>query len=128
MARLRGTGLGAGMAMGTAAVVRMRGSVPLMPEAPPRITALIAQRRLTETPEVIVVGDDYRNAVAIAASLPWAKVVGIAAERDDPDAAVPSIPAVTGMPGLLKATAEDVLVLVDATRGVVLIDPDPIYL
>ncbi len=128
MARLRGTGLGAGMAMGTAAVVRIHGGVPLMPEVPTRISLLMAQRRLTETPEVVVVAEDYRTALAIAGSLPWARVVGIAAERGDPDAAVPSVPAVTGLAGLMRAAADDVLILVDATRGVALVDPDPIYL
>lgn len=128
MPRLRGNGLGAGMAMGTAAVVRTNTGVPLMPQIPERLTTLIAQRRLTETPEVVVVAEDYRTALAISASLTWAKVVGIAAERGDPDAAVPPMPAVTGVSGLIKATDDDVLVLVDATRGVVLVDPDPIYL
>lgn len=128
MARLRGTGLGAGMAMGTAAVVRMRTGVPLMPEAPPRITAMVAQRRLTETPEVVVVAEDLRTALVLSASLPWATVVGIAVERDDPDAAIPSVPTVVGLPGLMRAAVDDVLILVDATRGVALIDPDPIYL
>src|SRR4051794_20970685 len=128
MARLRGTGLGAGMAMGTAAVVRMSTGVPLMPQAPERITTLIGQRRLTETPEVILVAEDYRTALALSASLGWAKVVGIAAERSDSDAAVPSIPTVTGLSGLMRQAADDVLILVDATRGVVLVDPDPIYL
>jgi len=128
MARLRGTGLGAGMALGTAAVVRMQNGVPLIPEAPPRIAALAAQRRLTETPEVVIVAQHYRVAQAIAPSIRWAKVVGIAVEFEDPDAAVPSVPAVMGLSGLVRAADDDVLVLVDATRGVVLVDPDPIYL
>ena len=128
MARLRGTGLGAGMAMGTAAVVRTRSGVPLMPEAPPRIAALVAQRRLAEVPEVVVVAEDYRTARIIASTLSWAVVVAIAAERPDPEAAIPSIPVVTGLPGLMQAAVDDVLVLIDATRGIALIDPDPIYL
>jgi hypothetical protein len=128
MARLRGTGLGAGMALGTAAVVRTRSGVPLMPEIPQRLAALIAQRRLTEIPEIVVVAEDYRTAHAIASSISWAKVVAIAAERDAPGAPVPGIPAVTGLSDLMRAAADDVLILVDATRGTVLIDPDPIYL
>jgi hypothetical protein len=88
----------------------------------------MASRRLTEIPEVVVVAEEYRTASAIAATLSWAKVVGIAAERAAPDAAVPPIPAVAGLDGLMAASTDDVLVLVDATRGVVLVDPDPIYL
>jgi len=128
MARLRGTGLGAGMAMGTAAVVGMRGGMPIAPAIPQRLAAQIAQHRLTETPEVIVVAEDYRTALAMASVISWAKVVGIASERADMDAAVPPFPAVTGISGLMNSTADDVLVLIDATRGVALIDPDPIYL
>src|SRR4051794_612975 len=102
MARLRGTGLGAGMAMGTAAVVSMRGGMPIAPGIPQRLVAQIAQHRLTETPEVIVVAEDYRTALAMTAAISWAKVVGIASERADPDAAVPPFPAVTGITGLMS--------------------------
>ena len=128
MARLRGTGLGAGMAMGTAAVVRRTAGVYVMPEPPPRIASLEAKRRLTETPEIVVAAEEYSTAFAIAASLAWATVVGIVTERDAQDAAIPAFPAVVGVTGLMAAVSDDTLVLVDATRGVVLIDPDPIYL
>jgi hypothetical protein len=128
MARLRGTGLGAGMAMGAAVVVRTRAGAAVLPEVPARVAALIATHRLTETPDVIVVAEEYRTALAMAGSLPWATVAGLAAERADPDAATPRVPAVVGVEGLMSAAADDVLILVDATRGVVLLDPDPVYL
>jgi hypothetical protein len=128
MARLRGTGLGAGMAMGAAAVVQSRQGVPLMPEPPPRVASLIAGRRLTEIPDVVLVAEEFRTAAAIAGSISWANVVGITAERGDADAATPSVPAVIGLEGLMRAASDDVLILVDATRGVALVDPDPIYL
>src|SRR5579871_1311412 len=128
MARLRGSGLGVGMALGTAAVVTVRGGVPLLPEMPERIANLIATRRLSETPEVVLVARDYAMAYALASSLTWAKVVGIAAERAEPDAPFPPFPAVVSVPGLLAAATQDVLMLIDARNGVVLVDPDPISL
>ena len=128
MARLRGTGMGAGMAMGTAAVIRLQSGAVLMPEMPARVASLLAMRRLTETPEVVLVAADLLTAQAIAASLSWARVVGIAAEHDLSSAVTPSIPTVIGVAGLMSAADDDVLILVDATRGVVLVEPDPIYL
>jgi hypothetical protein len=124
MARLRGTGLGAGMALGTAAVVRTRSGIPMTPEVPPRIAELRAARRLTETPEVILVAEEYRTALALADALTWATVVGIAAARAEPDAPVRSLPAVVNIPSLMEAVEDDMLLLVDAERGLVLADPD----
>ncbi|HLJ53768.1 MAG TPA: hypothetical protein VKT77_01950, partial [Chthonomonadaceae bacterium] len=106
----------------------VQGGVPLMPDPPARIAALAAHRRLAETPEVILIADELRTAVAIAASLTWARVAGIAVEREAGEAATPAVPTVTGVAGVLRAATDDVLVLVDATRGVVLVDPDPVYL
>jgi phosphotransferase system enzyme I (PtsI) len=126
MARLRGTGLGAGMALGTAAVVRVRGGIPTMPEPPPSIAEQIALRRLTETPEVIVVADDYRTGLALAGALKWATVVGLAAGYADSDAPVPPFPSVVNVPGLMDAVQDEMLMLVDAVRGIVLADPDPV--
>ena len=128
MARLRGTGLGAGMALGTTAVVRSRGGVALMPEVPARIADLIAARRLEETPEVILVADEYRTVRTVAESLPWAKVVGAVVAYAESDAPSPPFPVVANVPNLLETVADDVLTLVDATRGTVLIDPDPVAL
>src|SRR5690349_9264001 len=119
MARLRGTGLGAGMALGTAAVVRVRGGIPMTPEPPAALAAQIAQRRLTETPEVILVADDYRTGLALAGALSWAKVVGLAAGSAEPDAPVPPFPAVVNVAGLMDAMQDDMLMLVDAGRGIV---------
>ncbi|HZT44328.1 MAG TPA: hypothetical protein VFA07_19335 [Chthonomonadaceae bacterium] len=123
MARLRGRGLGAGVALGTAAIVRIKGGIPMLPEVPPRIAERIAARRPMETPEVILVADDYRTALALFGSLPWGKVVGIVAGSADPDAPVPGVPAVVNVSYLLDAIEDDVLMLVDATQGVVLADP-----
>jgi hypothetical protein len=126
MARLRGTGLGAGMALGTAAVVRVLGGIPMLPEAPAPIAQLIATKRLVEIPEVILVVEEYRTGLTLAGALTWAKVVGIAAESADPGVPVPRFPAVVNVSNLMAVVEDEMLMLVDAERGVVLADPDPI--
>ncbi|HLV78736.1 MAG TPA: hypothetical protein VKT32_00600, partial [Chthonomonadaceae bacterium] len=123
MARLRGRGLGAGVALGTAAVVRVQGGIPMLPEAPERIARRLAARRPMETPEVILVAEEYRTALALLRSLPWGKVVGIVAGEAEAEAPVPGVPAVVQVPYLLDSIEDDVLMLVDATNGVVLADP-----
>ena len=128
MARLRGEGLGTGLALGTAAVVRMRNGIPMLPEVPERIAQLLASRRLTETPEVVLIAPDYRTALAVSGSLSWGKVVAIAAEHAEEDSVVPPFPAVVNVSNLAGSVRDDVLILVDARNGVVLVDPDPVYL
>ncbi|HZO90129.1 MAG TPA: hypothetical protein VFB38_17505 [Chthonomonadaceae bacterium] len=124
MARLRGRGLGAGIALATAAVVRAHGGIPMAPEAPPRLAARTGFRRTSETPEVVLVAEDYRTALALTGRLSWAKVIGIAAETAEPDAPASDIPAVVNVPGLMEMVEDDMLMLVDATHGVVLVNPD----
>lgn len=128
MAKLRGRGIGAGMALGTAAIVRLVSGIPMRPDPPERLAALIASRRLTETPEIILVAEDYRTALAIAPTIAWAKVVGIAAVSAEANAPVAPYPVVVELPDLMSAAQDDMLILVDATRGIALADPDPVYL
>jgi phosphotransferase system enzyme I (PtsI) len=113
------------MAMGTAAVVRVRSGIPMLPDVPARIAQLVATHRLTERPEVILVAEDYRTGLMLAGALTWAKVVGIATEIAEPGAPVTSVPAVVGVQDLLSVIEDEMLLLVDAERGVVLADPDP---
>ena len=68
-------------------------------EPPPRIAEQMLSRRLNETPEVILLAKDYRTALAISTKLPWAKVVGIAAETSEPDVPASNFPAVVNIPG-----------------------------
>ena len=124
MARLRGAGLGTGTVLGTAAVIRVRGGIPLMPEPPADIAERLALHRLTEKPEVILVADDYRTALVIAGALPWGTVTGIVAAYADADSPVPAVPAVVNVKDLMAQVDNGMLVLVDATRGVILADPD----
>ncbi len=46
MPRIRGVGLGSGMAIGTAAVIRERNGIPISPSIPDRIAIQIATHRL----------------------------------------------------------------------------------
>ncbi len=122
MASLRGTGLGTGIALGTAAIVRLRNGFPVPPAIPPRIMEQLAKRRGDETPDIVLVADDYATAVGIAASVRWGNVVAIVAAGS---AGTPlnDLPTVAGIAGLLEAVQEDTLIIVDAGRGVVVADP-----
>lgn len=124
MTRLHGSGMGVGMTLGRAAVVRMHGGLPLPPSMPERIIGLKATRQLDETPEVILVADDYRVALALSGALSWAKVIGIVAGKSEPDAPVPPFPAVLGVPQSLELIEDDMLLLLDAEQGLVFADPD----
>lgn len=128
MTRLRGEGLGAGMALGTAVVVQMRDGLPMLPDPPERVVRAAGMRRVSERPEVILVADDYRTALALSGALPWAKVAGIAAAGGGKGASVPPFPAVVHVTGLMDIVQNDLLLLVDAERGVVFVDPNPVAL
>jgi phosphotransferase system enzyme I (PtsI) len=112
------------MALGTAAVVRMRNGFPLMPPIPPRIADQLSKRKLTETPDVILVAEDYRMALDIAGALRWAKVVGIVAAHAPSEAPIASVPAVVNVSHLLDEVKDDMLMVVDADHNLVIVDPD----
>lgn len=116
------------MALGTAVVVQMRDGLPTLPDPPERVLRATGIRRTTERPEVILVAEDYRTALALSGALPWAKVVGIAAASGGKNAAVPPFPAVVQAPGLMDVVQNDQLLLVDAERELVYVDPDGIAL
>ncbi len=125
MARLRGIGLGSGMALGTSATIRQQSGIPLSPEVPASIVQRLASRRDSEKPEIILVVEDFAHAVALAGTIKWADVVGIVAEKLAPDTPLPGIKVVSGVLNLMERMEEDLLLLLDASNGVVLIDPDP---
>src|SRR5580658_8148902 len=128
MPRIRGIGLGSGMAIGTAAVIREKNGIPIPPSIPDRIAVQIATHRLAETPEVVLIARDFTTALALSSTITWARVAAIAAETTPPNAPVLPIPVVIGLPGLVDMVRDDVLVLVDAGSNFVFPDPDPIYL
>ena len=124
--RLRGAGIGTGTAIGAAAIVRLMSGVPLPPEIPARILAERAGGRNSELPDVIVVAEEFRNALAISGAISWANVVGIAAERSETSPLPCPFPTVVGLSNLLETVADDMLLLLDATADILLADPDPI--
>ena len=124
--RLRGAGIGAGTAIGTAAVVRMMSGIPLPPEIPPRIVAQKASGRNSDLPDVIVVAEEYRIGLAIAGAISWANVVGIASVSPKSANEPSPFPAVTGLFNLLEVVEDDMLLLLDASQDVLLVDPDPV--
>lgn len=126
MARLRGTGQGSGIAIGAAAVVLCESGVPLPPAVPASIAKTIASRRYSEALSVILVAEEYLVALAIAGTIRWAEVAGIVAQNPATNLPSTRIPAVTGVHGIMDVAQSDQLLLLDATSGVVLTDPDPI--
>lgn len=128
MPRIRGIGLGSGMAIGTAAVIRERNGIPIPPSIPNRIAMQIATHRLGETPEIVLIARDFVTALAVSSTITWARVAAIAAETAPTNPLVPPFPAVVNVPGLVDQVQDDVLVLVDAGSNFVFPNPDPIYL
>jgi hypothetical protein len=114
------------MAMGACAIVRVQAGIPMLPEVPASLARLIASRRYSEPPDIILVAEEYLQALAVAGSIRWAEVVGIACERPAPEMPSPPFRAVTGVANLMNMAEEDSLVLLDANAGVLLLDPDPI--
>ena len=128
MTALSGRSLGTGIALGTAAVVRLRNGLPVPPPIPPRIAAQLARHREDETPDVILIAEDYVTAASFASTIRWANVVGIAARNASPDTITPEIPVVVELPGLLDIVQDDMLVIVDARRGLLVVNPDGVTL
>lgn len=126
MARLRGKGQGSGIAIGVAAVVRSESGVPIPPAVPASIAKVIASRKYSEALSVILVAEEYLFALAIAGTIRWAEVAGIVAQNPASNAPSSRLPAVSGVRGILDIAQDDQLLLLDATNGVVLADPDPI--
>ncbi len=128
MPRIRGKGLGYGMALGTAAIVQYINDVPVPPVMPDRISAQLASRRMGETPEIVLVARDYLSALSIIPSIRWAKVAAIATEAGIDSSPPVPVPTVVDVPGLMDLVRDDVLMLVDADAAFVFPDPDAMYL
>ncbi len=128
MSRTRGIGIGTGMALGTAAIVREQQGVSILPAMPDRIAVLLAARRLTETPDIVLVARDYLTALSLSPAITWGRVVAIVAETSPENAPVSKIPAVINIPDVVSLIKDDVLVLVDADKSFAFPDPDPMFL
>jgi len=110
------------MALGSAGVLRAPNGIPMLPA---RLVAQMARsprQAAIEPIEVILIARDYETAASL--HLPWARVVGIAAERVSEGALRRGVPTVVGVEHLTESVDDEMLVLVDGDRGVVLVDPD----
>ncbi len=126
MARFLGKGLGSGVALGTACVVTVHRGFVQAPSPTPRAAELLAASKEAEAPDVVLVAHEYGTAVSLASAIEWANVVGIAAVTCGENAPGSDLPAVVDLPGLMDVVQDDMLVVVDAERGIVMSDPDGI--
>lgn len=122
MIRLRGKPFGPGFALGSASILRAADGIPMLPAGLVSKLARFPRNMPIEPMEVILVAEDY--AAAASLSLPWAKVVGIAAAHVDPEVQPTGITAVVGIENLMESVPDGALLLIDGDRGVVLVDPD----
>ncbi|GEM_PF-2979891 len=122
--KLRGRGIGAGVVLGTAALVKTRNGVALMPQVPARIAEEIAARKFTEKPDIVLVAESFDTALALADTIEWGTVIGIVASRADNAVPAFGLPSVVDIPDLLSHIPDDALLLLDAERGFVSVNPD----
>lgn len=127
MLRLRGQRLESGVAFGSACVLRAPNGIPLLPASLITQMARAKPGVPLDPMDVILVAPDYESAASLA--LPWATVIGIVAERAADDirtnGRTRGVPALIGIPDVVAAVADDALLLLDADRGLLLVDPDP---
>jgi hypothetical protein len=83
-----------------------------------------ASRRSSEKPDIVLAAEDHGAALAALETIQWGQVVAIVVES--PSAiSVAGLPTVVGAAGIMGAVQDGVLVLIDAGRGIVWVDPDP---
>jgi hypothetical protein len=121
MVRLRGRALQAGVGLGLAKLIRNSGDIPSPPESVWQRLLRAQRGEPLERVDVVLIVTDYRQAVQW--DVPWANVVGIAAEKSEVDAPMNRISAVVGVSGLFDAIQDEELVLLDGDQGVLLINP-----
>src|SRR5687768_14983430 len=123
MQRLRGKGGGGGAALGTSTVLRPPVGIPMLPAR----LVMDMQRRSRDSAfepvDIVLVAERYSQAVGV--SVPWGHVVAIACEQEERIEAG-LIPTVTGVPNLMNAVPDDIVLLVDGDRGTVLVEPDSV--
>jgi hypothetical protein len=115
------------MALGTAAVVRTQNGIALLPGMPAHVREDLVAKRTPDPPQIIVVAEEYTTALTAGIALDWAEVVGFVAQ-DGPENALAPLPAVVGIHDPLSVIENEILLLVDAARGLVFTDPDPILI
>ncbi len=108
--------------MGQAALATRRGGPPLPPEGFEPRDEVSEYTALPEPPDLVLVLDDPRD---LATAWPdWGRVVAVVVEGEATGDALAAAPCVVGVAGIGRSVRDGDLVLVDADRGVVTIDPD----
>ena len=88
-------------------------------------TVRSVRRRDAEPPDIILVAPNIATA---GASVGEGRIVGMVFEEDLTGAECEPLPVVAGVPELLKHARDGALALVDADRGMVILDPSPEHL
>lgn len=123
MNTLWGVGWGDRVTLGRAAPLVVSDGMPVLPAPPGRLRFSAAPRRTADKPEIVLIAEDYQTARLAAETLTWGVVVGIVAGTavSSPTLDVPTV-AETTVP--LDQIREDDLLMVDAVRGVVFVNPE----
>jgi len=109
--------------MGTAVLVGVDGK-PVVSEQLNRqaINALKRNTRAEDWQQIILVCYDVSAAIGI--TMPGLQVAAILAQSPAAPSEPPSLPCLVGIEELLKEVDKSVIVMVDASRGVVYVEPD----
>lgn len=121
MVRLRGRAFQAGVGLGVAKVMRNSGEFPTPPEGMWERLLRAQRGEPLERLDVVLIVTNYRQ--ALQWEIPWANIVGIAAEESETDAPVSRISAVVGVTGIFEAIQDEELVLLDGDQGVLIVSP-----
>lgn len=124
MISLRGTPIRAGAAMGTGIKIGSQGPGPL----PDRLinAAMAAMKRQApeqELPQIILLCEDVTSAAFVR--WPGLRVSGLATRQPAPAVLPPlDVPVVADLGEQIDAARDEDLVIIDGTRGLILLEPD----
>lgn len=113
------------MVLGSAAVVQKKHGIAV---APPPPVLPPTQRRSSELPDIVLVAPEIGSALAIIPTISWGKVIGIVVEGEENTEVPTEITTLYGATNILEQVKDGQLLLVDAFRGSLMIEPDAIYL
>jgi len=125
MLTLYGSPIKSGVVMAVVAVIdATRGINAVSPDLLEQgIQALRRDTPPADYPEAIVFCDTL--AVGLSMKIPGVNTIGIAAQSPAPPGLEPDVPCVVGVEDLLSSVNDGDIVILDGTKGVVHMDPDP---
>lgn len=122
MQRISGRPLSGGTALGTTAVLTWSGGVAQLPARVLEEMALAAKRGAQDPIDIVLVAEDFERTASL--TLPAVRVVGVIAECGNAGNASVPYPVLVDVNSAVERIADNVLVLLDADRGIALVDPD----